>query len=145
MSAEREPTTDPTVIPMLSYEDGAAAIEWLVRAFGFRERTERRIVAGGRITHAELEHGSGLIMLASPTPHYQGPRHHRETCEAADRWLQVPWVIDGVLVFVDDLDSHRERAEAADAVMLSPIEDTGFGRLYRVEDLEGHRWMFEER
>ena len=29
----------PTVIPMLSYEDGVAALEWLAKAFGFRERT----------------------------------------------------------------------------------------------------------
>ena len=26
--------------------------------------------------------------------------------------------------------------------MLSEIEENPFGRLYRVEDVEGHRWMF---
>jgi uncharacterized glyoxalase superfamily protein PhnB len=28
--------------------------------------------------------------------------------------------------------------------LLSEIEDTPVGRLYRVEDVEGHRWMFLE-
>ena len=27
----------PGVIPMISYEDGLAALDWLARAFGFRE------------------------------------------------------------------------------------------------------------
>ena len=28
----------PSVVPMIAYEDGPAAIEWLAKAFGFRER-----------------------------------------------------------------------------------------------------------
>jgi uncharacterized glyoxalase superfamily protein PhnB len=54
----------------------------------------------------------------------------------------VPWVIDGVLVYVDDVDQHFERAKQAGAHVLSAPEDAPYGRLYRVEDLEGHRWMF---
>ena len=142
MSTTREAPATPAVIPMISYEDAAAAIDWLVRAFGFRERTQQRMVEHGRVTHAELEHGAGLVMLASPTPAYQSPRHHRETCAAADKWLKIPWVIDGTLVYVDDIDAHRARAEEAGATMLSEIEDAPYGRLYRAEDLEGHRWMF---
>jgi PhnB protein len=145
MSQEAPPPTYPTIIPMVAYEDGVAAIEWLVRAFGFRERRGQRIVEDGVVTHAELEHGDGVIMLATPSPDYQGPSHHRQTCEAADRWLQVPWVVDGVLVHVDDLDRHREQAIAAGASMLGEISDGPEGRLYRVEDIEGHRWMFMER
>ena len=29
----------PDVVPMIAYEDGPAAMDWLQRAFGFRERT----------------------------------------------------------------------------------------------------------
>jgi uncharacterized glyoxalase superfamily protein PhnB len=130
---------------MVSYEDAGTAIDWLVRAFGFRERPEQRYVEDGRVTHAELELGGGIVMLATPTPDYQGPRRHREGCPAADRWLQAPWVIDGVLVYVDDIDSHHRRATEGGATMLSGIEDAPYGRLYRVEDLEGHRWMFMQR
>jgi uncharacterized glyoxalase superfamily protein PhnB len=46
------------VIPMLSYEDGAAAIDWLTGAFGFSEQL-RFQDDDGTVTHAELETGSG--------------------------------------------------------------------------------------
>jgi len=128
---------------MLSYEHAAQAIDWLTQALGFREQREaRHTAADGTITHAQLEHDDGLIMLATPTPDYQSPNRHRQTCEAADKWLRAPWVIDGVLVQVDDIDAHFERANNAGATMLSSIEDGPVGRLYRVADVEGHRWMF---
>jgi uncharacterized glyoxalase superfamily protein PhnB len=131
------------VVPMLAYEDPAAAIDWLERAFGFREQADQRYTdAKGTIGHAQLEAGEGLIMLAAPTPDYQGPKHHREECEAAARWSRVPWVIDGVQVEIDDVEAHYARAREAGARLLSGIQDEAFGRLYRAEDLEGHRWMF---
>lgn len=133
----------PDVVPMLSYEDGVAALEWLAHAFGFHERT-RLIDEHGRLSHGELETGNGLIMLAT-TPNYQGPRRHRQHCEAARRWSSVPWVIDGALVYVDDVDAHYQRAKASGATILSEPEDGFPGRRYRAEDLEGHRWMFLQR
>ena len=131
------------VVPMLSYEEVGAAMDWLVRAFGFRE--QRRLTdAAGNVNHGELALGEGVIMLGRPSVHYQSPRHHREECESARRWSQVPFVIDGVLVHVEDLDAHRARARSAGATILSEIEDEPYGRLYRAEDHEGHRWMFVE-
>jgi len=132
------------VVPMLSYADGVAALEWLARAFGFRE-SERMMGGDGRLAHAEMETGGGLIALATPTPDYEGPRRHRERCEQARRWSQVPWVIDGLLVYVEDVGAHHDRAKAAGAVILSAPEDGPPGRRYRAEDLEGHRWMFMQR
>jgi uncharacterized glyoxalase superfamily protein PhnB len=129
---------------MISYEDGLAALEWLSRAFGFREIT-RMTTPEGRLSHGEMEAGEGLIMLASPTPDYRGPKRHRESCEQARKWSSVPWIIDGVLVFVDDLDQHFARAEAAGATILSHIEEGPPGRRYRAEDFEGHRWFFFEK
>jgi uncharacterized glyoxalase superfamily protein PhnB len=137
-------TLTPSVIPMLSYEDGNAAMDWLARAFGFRELTRMK-APDGRLTHGEMEAGGGLIMLATPTPDYQGPRRHRESCEQARKWSRVPYIIDGVLVYVEDLDAHFQRAKAAGAAILSEIEDGPPGRRYRAEDLEGHRWFFFQR
>jgi uncharacterized glyoxalase superfamily protein PhnB len=137
-------TEGQTVIPMISYEDGMAALDWLTKAFGFRERA-RIADPAGRLTHGELDVGGGLVMLASPTPEYEAPKRHRENCERAKKWSSVPWIIDGVLVYVDDLDSHFERAVAAGATILSGIEEGPPGRRYRAEDLEGHRWFFFER
>ena len=98
------------VVPMIAYENGLAAMDWLARAFGFREVT-RMLGNEGTLAHGEMETGDGLIMLAMPSPDYQGPKRHRETCEAAKKWSTVPWVIDGVLVYVDDVDKHFERAK----------------------------------
>ena len=133
------------IVPMVSYEDGAAAIDWLVRAFGFTEREGRRHTSeDGTLGHAELELAGEIVMLATPTPEYRGPGRHRETCEAARRWLDNPWVVDGVFVEVDDVDAHHARAVAAGANVIRPLADVGgVGlRLYTAEDLEGHRWMF---
>jgi uncharacterized glyoxalase superfamily protein PhnB len=133
------------ITPMLSYEDVAAAADWLVRVFGFSEelRYEER---NGRVSHVELRLGDGAIMLGNPSPHYESPKTHRERCEAAARWSETPFVVDGVHVYVDDVEAHFERARAAGAPILSEVEDTPFGdRHYRAEDLEGHRWMFAER
>jgi uncharacterized glyoxalase superfamily protein PhnB len=134
----------PSVIPMISYEDGIGALEWLASAFGFRE-TARLTAPDGRLSHGEMHAGGGLIMLASPTPDYRGPKRHREACEQARRWSTVPWIIDGVLVYVDHLERHFARAKAAGATILSEIEEGPPGRRYRVEDLEGHRWFFFEK
>ena len=132
----------PTVVPMLAYEDGAAAMDWLVQAFGFVER-ERWINEAGTLEHGELAVGAGgLVMLATPTPAYESPAHHREQCAEAASWSTVPYVIDGVLVEVEDLDAHLKHARAAGARILSEIEDAGGFRHDRAEDLEGHRWMF---
>jgi uncharacterized glyoxalase superfamily protein PhnB len=43
---------------------------------------------------------------------------------------------------VNDVDAHHQQAGAAEAHILSEPEDQPYGRIYRVEDLEGHRWMF---
>jgi uncharacterized glyoxalase superfamily protein PhnB len=142
--AASPPDGMPRVIPMLSYEDAPAALDWLANAFGFRERM-RMAGPDGTIGHAEMEVGDGVIMLASPTPDYESPKRHRENCEAARRWSSVPWVINGVLVYVDDVDKHYEQAKAAGATILSEPEDQEYGdRNYRVEDLEGNRWMFAQ-
>ena len=98
-------TNTPSVVPTISYEDGIAALEWLRSAFGFRE-TARLTTPDGKLSHGEMEAGNGLIMLASPTPEYRSPKRHREVCEQARKWSTVPWIIDGVLVYVNNLDRH---------------------------------------
>ena len=129
----------PAVIPMIAYENGPAAMDWLIEAFGFRERDRR--VESGRLTHGELDTGGGVVMLATPSVHYHGPKRHREECETALAWHDVPYIIDGVLVYVDDVERHFENAKRAGATILSEVD----GKRYRAEDLEGHRWMFIER
>jgi uncharacterized glyoxalase superfamily protein PhnB len=132
------------VIPMLAYEDGAAAIDWLTGAFGFDEQT-RFTADDGTVTHAELETGSGTIMLATPSPDYVNPKRLRELSPEARKMAEVPYVIDGVVIEVDDVDAHFARAKEAGATILSEPADQSVGiRHYRAEDPEGHRWMFAQ-
>jgi uncharacterized glyoxalase superfamily protein PhnB len=132
------------VTPMLAYENGVAALEWLSKAFDFHELT-RMLGTDGRLAHGEMETGDGVIMMATPSPAYEGPARHREHCDAAHNWSAVPWVIDGVLALVDDVQDHYERAKQQGANILSEPETGPHGTLYRVEDIEGHRWMFMQR
>ena len=128
---------------MLTYEDGLTAMDWLARAFGFREVT-RMLGGDGKLSHGEMIAGlsDGHIMLANGPTGYQSPRRLRESYAAAREWLSVPWVVDGVLVYVDDVDAHFARAKAAGATILTEPEDGFPARRYRTEDIEGHRWMF---
>jgi uncharacterized glyoxalase superfamily protein PhnB len=134
----------PAIVPMISYEDVSGAADWLTRAFGFRE-TLRVTEDDGSASHVELRLGDGAVMLGRPGSGYQSPKRHREACDAARKMYEVPYVIDGVHAYVDDVDTHFERARAAGATILSELEDLPWGdRQYRVEDLEGHRWMFAQ-
>ena len=55
-------------------------------------------------------------------------------------------MIDGVFVQVDDVDAHHTHAVASGATVIRAPEEPGVGfRIYTVEDLEGHRWMFGQR
>ena len=136
--------TERRVVPMLSYEDAGRAADWLVEAFGFEE--VERYEDERTVTHVTLSLGDGIVFLGNPGPEYRGPKKLAETCEAARRMLETPYVVDGVFVEVDDIDAHYERARAAGATILSELEDNpGVGqRQYRVEDIEGHRWMFAQ-
>jgi PhnB protein len=129
-------------VPMISYEDVATAVEWLSRAFRFRERGERFTDDDGRVTHAELEPDGATVMIGWPGSDYHSPAPHAAVCEDAERSLSVPWVVDGALVMVDELDAHHARAVTAGAEILRGPERIPIGRLYTASDHEGHRWMF---
>ena len=129
---------------MLSYEDVGSAADWLCAAFGFEELG--RFESEGRVTHVNLAVGDGVVMAGWPGPDYRSPNRHRETCADARRWLESPFIVDGVYVRVEDIEAHFSRARAAGANILSEVEvNEGVGqRQYRAEDVEGHRWMFAE-
>ena len=133
------------IVPFLGYEDAAAAIGWLGRAFGFLEDRDARHEENGTITHAELSLDGATIYLSTPDG-YASPRTLREDSELARRAYDNPWVVDGHFVEVDDVDAHHARAVEAGATILREPADPGVGfRMYTAEDPEGHRWMFGQR
>jgi len=135
------------IVPFIGYEDAAAAIAWLGRAFGFVETRSARHDEDGVVRHAELdlESGGAKIYVSTPRGH-ASPRSVRESSDLARRAYDNRWVIDGQFVEVDDLDAHYERARETGATILRQPEAPGIGyRVYSAEDPEGHRWMFGER
>ena len=136
---------EPRVIPMLAYEDAARASAWICGAFGFRE-VERFTNSAGIVTDVVLERDDGAtVLVGHPHDAYEGPRKHAEHCPDAARWLDRPVIVDGLVVYVDDLEAHHAAAVAAGARVISGLETNPIQRQYRVEDLEGHRWMFATR
>ena len=122
----------PTITPYLLYEDGAAAIDFLTNAFGFRE-VLRSKSPEGRVWHAELELGDGNVFLGEPGPEYRSPK-------------RAGAVTVGIHVYVDDVDAHCERAKQAGATILDEPADQEYGdRRYSAEDAEGHHWFFASR
>ena len=128
------PKTPPdgytTVTPYLYYEDVAAAMDWLARAFGFQEKM-RMAGPDGAIMHAEMTIGdNGVIMLGTPGPDYKNPKNAGHQSH-------------GLYVYVPDVDEHFARAKAAGANITAEPEDQFYGdRRYTAEDPEGHGWFF---
>jgi uncharacterized glyoxalase superfamily protein PhnB len=118
-----------TVIPYLLYEDVAAMLDWLARAFGFTE-TLRFAGDDGTVDHAEMTIGGASIFLGDPGDDYRSPNN-------GGGWPAQ------VQVYVDDADAHYERAKAAGAEIRQKPTDMPYGdRRYDVYDPEGHLWMF---
>lgn len=122
------------IIPYLTYADAPAAIEWLCRVFGFEE-VRRMPVGDGRIGHAALSFNGEQVMLASV---------FEEAGTYSPR--DLPGIHQQISVYVDDVDAHFAHVQAEGAHILTEPEDQFWGaRLYWVEDLEGHRWTFQQQ
>jgi uncharacterized glyoxalase superfamily protein PhnB len=132
------------IIPMLTYENGVAAMEWLCHVFGFKEKT-KWLDEQGSLTHGELQMGNSIIMLADGNSHYKSPANHQRICEQAKKWYSVPYIINGLLIYVHDVPAHFENSKKLGAGILSGLEYGDPGTRYRVEDLEGQRWMFIQK
>ena len=107
-----------TVIPELAYSDVGEAIAWLCETFGF---TLRLRIANHR---AQLNVGDGAVVLTE--------RGAGEGTSA-------------VMIRVDDVNSHYDRARQHGARILRPPADHPYGeRQCTVEDLGGHSWTFSQ-
>jgi PhnB protein len=123
------PDEYPRVMPYLIVDGAAAAMDFYKSVFGATERM-RMPAPDGRVGHAELQIGEAVIMLADEQP---------------EMGINGPRTIGGtpvsLLVYVEDADSAFERALAAGATSLQPMEDRFYGdRSGQFEDPFGHRW-----
>jgi PhnB protein len=118
-----------SVTPYLYITGAARAIDFYKEVFGATE-VMRMDAPGGKIGHAEIKIGDSHVMLA-------------DECQEAD--ARSPQTIGGVgvglLLYVEDVDALAERAVAAGAKLLEPLEDKFYGdRMGKLEDPFGHIW-----
>lgn len=118
-----------TITPYLSVRGGAEAIDFYKRAFGATE-VMRLDQPDGRVGHAELQIGDSRFMLADECPEmeFRSPHTYGGTPV-------------GLHVYVEDVDAVVERALAAGAKLLRPVQDQFYGdRSGSVADPYGHVW-----
>jgi uncharacterized glyoxalase superfamily protein PhnB len=121
-----------TITPYLYYEDVDKALEWLAKAFGFKENGERVADQRGMTNHAAMKFEEGMIMMGYPGPDHKSPK-------------RLGQVTQCVHILADSVDERFERAKKAGATVLQPPEDKAYGqRLFGVADPEGHQWFFAQ-
>ena len=132
--AKGVPEGASVVIPRLICRDPAAEIEFCKTAFGAEEGVQRP-GADGKLAHALITIGPAMVMIESEWP------------SVANR-APLP---DGsspvvLFVYVEDVDKAVERATAAGAKVLMPLQNQFWGdRTAWIMDPSGHVWTVASR
>jgi PhnB protein len=117
------------VTPYLSIRGAAKAIDFYKKAFGAVE-VMRMPGPGGLLGHAEIKIGDSRIMLSDEyaSMDFLGPQSRGGSTVH-------------IHLYVKDADAMAERAVAAGAKLVRPVEDKFYGdRTGTVEDPFGHVW-----
>lgn len=123
------PDDYPRITPYLCVGDAAAAIDFMVDVFDATERM-RLTAPDGKIGHAEVAIGDGLIMVSDEYPEMGvlGPKSIGGTAVT-------------ISVYVEDADATYAKAVAAGATAERPVETQFYGdRGGMFVDPFGHRW-----
>jgi uncharacterized glyoxalase superfamily protein PhnB len=113
------------VIPVLTYPDVRAAVDWLCAAFGVSEH-----VWIGPNHRAQLMFGTGAIIAADASRGRVAP-------------VEGGGETHSVMVRCDDVRAHCDRSRKHGAAIVREPEDYPFGECqYQVRDLAGHLWTF---
>ncbi|MEU9865682.1 VOC family protein [Streptomyces sp. NPDC047971] len=119
----------PHICPTLTYDDAYAAIKQLTEGFGFTRHAVYE--EDGKVVHAELTYGNGMVMLGS-----------KGTGSEFDKLVEAAGP-SGVYVHVDDVDAHHARAVEHGIEIVMPLKDQDYGsRDYIARDAEGNIWSF---
>jgi PhnB protein len=119
-----------TVTPRLSVP-GAEAIDFYARAFGAEQLGDVVTDPEGSLIHAEIRIGDSVVMLSGESDAARAPGRGPVSAIMATYW--------------EDVDAAWERALAAGAEVLFPLEDQFYGeRGGRLRDPFGHHWMLSQ-
>ena len=122
------------LIPYLCCKDTAAAMDFYKKAFGAKElfRFEGE---DGKIGHATMEILGATFFLSDEWP--EGSVFSPTTLGGSPVALHIS---------VPDVDAFFDRALAAGATVLRPVEDQFYGdRTGWLSDPSGHRWSISTR
>jgi PhnB protein len=123
------PDNYPQVMPYLSIDGAAKAIDFYKQVFGATERM-RMEAPGGKIGHAELEIGNSVVMLADVFPE-----------SGATPGKPGAGSPVSIMVYVEDVDAVWQKAVDAGANGTRKVEDQFYGdRAGGFEDPFGHHW-----
>jgi uncharacterized glyoxalase superfamily protein PhnB len=126
MSESFKPAGYPAISPYLAVDGAGRTIEFLVQALDGVE-LRRFAGEGGRIVHAEVRVGDGVVMLA----------------DGGGDWPPSP---AHVHVYVPDIDAAYRRALAAGAVSAQePKQQEDEDRRCGVRDAGGTTWWLATR
>jgi uncharacterized glyoxalase superfamily protein PhnB len=127
------PAGSPQILPYLYYPDATKALDFLVDAFGFEVKSALRD-ANDEVLTAQLRTGDGVVMIGPGMEAF------------GTRAVQDPnWATTRMFVYVDDVDSHYERAKAAGATIVSePAVHFSDNKIYVATDCGGQQWIFAE-
>lgn len=126
-----------TITPRLVVRGAARAIEFYRAAFAAQEVGERFTGPDGEIIHAEIRIGDSIVMLSD---------EHDDGAPATS-----PQSVDGrvtaiMATYWDGVDAAWERAVAAGAEVIYPLQDQFYGeRGGRLRDPFGQQWMLSQR
>jgi uncharacterized glyoxalase superfamily protein PhnB len=126
------PLTRPAIVPALSYQNPAAALDWLQKAFGFEIEMVIEDDAGNPV-HSELRYADGVVMV--------GAEWNADTKSPASLGRKCTQTVH--MHMTENIDAHCERARKAGAEILQEPATQFYGdRTYRARDPEGHIWTF---
>ncbi|HXB22668.1 MAG TPA: VOC family protein [Candidatus Solibacter sp.] len=120
-----------SITPYLVVKGAAQAIEYYKKVFGATE-VFRMDQPDGKVGHAELQIGDSRIMLADENPS-MGQGHTSATSLGSSPV--------SLYLYIPDVDRVIERAVAAGAKTLRPVQDQFYGdRSGFIQDPFGHLW-----
>jgi PhnB protein len=126
-----------TVTPRLVVNDGAAAIDFYVRAFGAEQIGERFSGPDGELIHAEVRIGESVVMITEDAGDAAPARAPDAVGGSVTAIMATYW---------EDVDAVWERALKAGAEVIYPLADQFYGeRGGRLRDPYGQQWMLSER
>ena len=120
-----------SITPYLVIKGAAQAIDYYKKVFGATE-VFRMDTPDGKVGHAELQIGDSRIMLAEEQPNMGAGHASAASIGASPVSLYL---------YLPDVDRVVERATAAGAKTLKPVQDQFYGdRTGFIQDPFGHLW-----